>query len=92
MKVKVTDGLLWTTLPQIPGRMYLSLIQNYHFVDINLFWKDIDNARGKSHQRGIKKNLTKNDKKVVWITGDFRNRGGHCQKNIMHERGKLTTL
>ena len=41
VKVKVTDGLLWTTLPQIPGRMYLSLIQNYHFADINLFWKDI---------------------------------------------------
>ena len=42
VKVKVTDGLLWTTLPQIPGRMYLSLIQNYHFADINLFWKDIE--------------------------------------------------
>ena len=40
--VKVTDGLLWTTLPQIPGRFFLSLIQNYHFADINLFWKDIE--------------------------------------------------
>ena len=29
-------------LPQIPGRFFLSLIQNYHFADINLFWKDIE--------------------------------------------------
>ena len=42
LEVKVTDGLLWTTLPQIPGRFFLSLIQNYHFADINLFWKDIE--------------------------------------------------
>ena len=40
--VKVIDGLLWTSLPQIPGRFFLSLIQNYHFADINLFWKDIE--------------------------------------------------
>jgi len=40
--VRVIDGLLWTSLPQIPGRFFLSLIQNYHFADINLFWKDIE--------------------------------------------------
>jgi len=42
LRVKVIDGLLWTTLPQIPGRFFLSLIENYHFADINLFWKDIE--------------------------------------------------
>ena len=42
LRVMVIDGLLWTTLPQIPGRFFLSLIENYHFADINLFWKDIE--------------------------------------------------
>ncbi|MGB2136262.1 MAG: DUF3089 domain-containing protein [Flavobacteriaceae bacterium] len=42
LSVRVIDGLLWTTLPQIPGRFFLSLIENYHFADINLFWKDIE--------------------------------------------------
>jgi hypothetical protein len=42
LSVQVIDGLLWTTLPQIPGRFFLSLIENYHFADINLFWKDIE--------------------------------------------------
>ncbi|MBL6666767.1 MAG: DUF3089 domain-containing protein [Flavobacteriaceae bacterium] len=42
LSVQVIDGLLWTSLPQIPGRFFLSLIENYHFADINLFWKDIE--------------------------------------------------
>ena len=42
LRVKVINGLLWTTLPKIPGRFFLSLIQDYHFADINLFWKDIE--------------------------------------------------
>ena len=42
LSVKVIDGLLWTTLPQIPRRFFLSMIENYHFADINLFWKDIE--------------------------------------------------
>lgn len=41
LRVKVTDGLLWTSVPKIPGRFLLSFIHNYHFADINLFWKDI---------------------------------------------------
>lgn len=41
LEVKVTDGILWTSLPKIPGRFLLSFIKNYHFADINLFWKDI---------------------------------------------------
>jgi hypothetical protein len=42
LSVKVNDGILWTSLPDIPGRFLLSLIRNYHFADINLFWKDIE--------------------------------------------------
>ena len=42
LNINVTDGLLWTSLPQIPGRFLLSFVQNYHFADINLFWKDIE--------------------------------------------------
>jgi hypothetical protein len=29
-------------LPQIPGRFFMSFVKNYHFADINLFWKDIE--------------------------------------------------
>jgi len=42
LSVQAIDGLLWTSLPQIPGRFFLYLIENYHFADINLFWKDIE--------------------------------------------------
>ena len=42
LKIELIDGILWTTLPQIPGRFFFSLIKNYHFADINLFWKDIE--------------------------------------------------
>ena len=41
LTVKVKDGLLWTSIPDIPGKLFLSFIKNYHFADINLFWKDI---------------------------------------------------
>jgi len=42
LKIELVDGILWTSLPEIPGRIFLSLIKNYHFADINLFWKDIE--------------------------------------------------
>ena len=41
ISVKKTDGILWATVPKIPSRFFLSFIKNYHFADINLFWKDI---------------------------------------------------
>ena len=41
LTVKVKDGLLWTSIPDIPGKFFLTFIKNYHFADINLFWKDI---------------------------------------------------
>ena len=42
VSVKVIDGLLWTTLPKVPKRFLMSYIKSYHFADINLFWKDIE--------------------------------------------------
>lgn len=42
LRVEVNDGILWTSLPYVPRRFLLSLIHNYHFADINLFWKDIE--------------------------------------------------
>ena len=41
LSVQKTDGILWSSLPKIKKRFLLSFIKNYHFADINLFWKDI---------------------------------------------------
>jgi len=41
LSVQKIDGMLWSTLPKIKKRLLLSFIKNYHFADINLFWKDI---------------------------------------------------
>jgi hypothetical protein len=41
LSVEKTNGLLWSTLPKIKKRFLLSFIKNYHFADVNLFWKDI---------------------------------------------------
>ena len=41
LKIEVTDGLIWSTTPKFPGRLFMSFIKNYHVGDINLFWKDI---------------------------------------------------
>lgn len=40
------DGMLWSTVPKIPKRFWLSFIKDYHFADINLYWADIqENAK-----------------------------------------------
>ncbi len=39
---KEIDGILWSSLPKIKNRFLLSFIKDYHFADINLFWKDIE--------------------------------------------------
>jgi hypothetical protein len=41
LSVQKIDGMLWSTLPKIKKRLLLSFVKNYHFADINLFWKDI---------------------------------------------------
>ncbi len=41
LKVYVKDGLLWTTLPRFPYRIFALRKKRYHTGDINLFWEDI---------------------------------------------------
>ena len=41
VSVTITDGLVWSSVPKVPKRFFLSFIKNYHFADINLFWEDI---------------------------------------------------
>ncbi|MDC1320444.1 DUF3089 domain-containing protein [Flavobacteriaceae bacterium] len=42
IKVELTSGMLWVSLPKnVPNRLLMRLIRNYHFGDINLFWEDI---------------------------------------------------
>ena len=47
IKIKIYDGLVWSSVPKnIKGSALLKLISNYHFGDVNLFWKDIsENAK-----------------------------------------------
>ena len=42
LELSVVDGLIWSSVPKIPKRFFLSFVKNYHFADINLFWKDIE--------------------------------------------------
>ena len=89
LRVKVIDGLLWTTLPQIPGRFFLSLIENYHFADINLFWKDIEENAIARVNAWYKKNQMKNTTKIVWITGASSGIGAELAKIYSHRGIKL---
>jgi hypothetical protein len=41
LKVEITDGLVWSTNPIFPMRLFMSFVKNYHVGDINLFWQDI---------------------------------------------------
>ena len=47
VNIIIYDGLLWSSVPKgIKGNFLLKLINNYHFGDINIFWKDIsENAK-----------------------------------------------
>lgn len=47
VKIEIYDGIVWSSVPRgVKGNLFLKLINNYHFGDINLFWKDIsENAR-----------------------------------------------
>jgi len=40
--VKVADGILWTSLPHFPYRLFVLGKKKYHEGDINLFWEDIN--------------------------------------------------
>ena len=41
LKVYMKDGILWTSLPQFPYRLFSLGKKRYHTGDINLFWEDI---------------------------------------------------
>ena len=42
LSVQIYDGVLWSSFPKIDNsNLLLRTISNYHFGDINLFWKDI---------------------------------------------------
>ena len=41
VSLRLIDGLVWSSVPKVPRRFFLSFIKNYHFADINLFWEDI---------------------------------------------------
>ncbi len=41
LKIQITDGLVWSTNPKFPLRLFMSFLKNYHAGDINLFWLDI---------------------------------------------------
>lgn len=42
LQVEVKDGLLWTSLPHFPYRLFALNKKRYHAGDINLFWQDIN--------------------------------------------------
>jgi hypothetical protein len=41
LRITITDGLVWTSLPRFPLRIFALFKKNYHTGDINLFWNDI---------------------------------------------------
>lgn len=41
LQVFVKDGVLWTSLPHFPYRLFALNKKRYHSGDINLFWEDI---------------------------------------------------
>ena len=44
--IKLIDGIVWSSLPNVPGKILLKTVRSYHFADINLFWVDIrENAQ-----------------------------------------------
>ena len=44
--IKLIDGIVWSTVPNVPGKIFLQTVRSYHFADINLFWVDIrENAK-----------------------------------------------
>lgn len=57
INIKIVDGMVWSSVPNVPGKFLLSTIRDYHFADINLFWVDIrDNAKLRVKQWFLKNN------------------------------------
>ncbi|MBT7740132.1 MAG: DUF3089 domain-containing protein, partial [Cryomorphaceae bacterium] len=46
INIKLIDGIVWSSIPNVPGKILLQTVRSYHFADINLFWVDIrENAK-----------------------------------------------
>jgi len=57
INIKLIDGIVWASLPNVPGKLFLKLVRSYHFADINLFWLDIsENAKLRVEQWFLKNN------------------------------------
>ena len=55
--IKLIDGIVWSTVPNVPGKILLKTVRSYHFADINLFWVDIrENAKLRVDQWFMKNN------------------------------------
>jgi len=51
INIKLIDGIVWSSVPDVPGNFFLKMIRSYHFADINLFWVDIkENAKLRVNQ------------------------------------------
>ena len=48
--------MVWSTVPNLPGKLFFSAIKDYHFADINLFWVDIQKNAKLRVQEWFKKN------------------------------------
>ena len=48
--------MIWSTVPNLPGKIFFSIINDYHFADINLFWLDIQENAKQRVKEWYKKN------------------------------------
>jgi hypothetical protein len=56
INIKLTDGIVWSSLPNVPGKILLKPVRSYHFADINLFWVDIKENAINRVEQWLKKN------------------------------------
>ena len=56
INIKLTDGIVWSSLPDVPGKILLKPVRSYHFADINLFWVDIKENAINRVEQWLKKN------------------------------------
>ncbi|GIS00934.1 MAG: hypothetical protein CM15mP102_17540 [Flavobacteriales bacterium] len=68
LSIKVIDGMIWSTVPNLPGKLFFSTIKDYHFADINLFWVDIQ----KNAKLRVKEWFKKIDNILIFIKFIFK--------------------
>ncbi len=42
LKLEIMNGMVWTTLPRFPHRLFTVLTKRYHIGDVNLSWADFN--------------------------------------------------